>query len=36
MLTISLITMIFYFHSSTKIATSAFRTVNILPEGAAG
>jgi multidrug resistance efflux pump len=31
-LTLSLITTIFYFHPSTKAATSAFRTVTILPE----
>jgi len=31
-LTISLITTIFYFHPSTKSATSVFRTVTILPE----
>ena len=31
-LTISLITAIFYFHPSTKLATSVFRTVTILPE----
>ncbi len=31
-LTISLITAIFYFHPSTKTATSVFRTVTILPE----
>jgi len=31
-LTISLITMIFYFHPSTKNATAIFRTVTILPE----
>jgi multidrug resistance efflux pump len=31
-LTISLITMIFYFHPSTKSATAIFRTVTILPE----
>lgn len=31
-LTISLITAIFYFHPSTKAATSTFRTVTILPE----
>ncbi|OCP17706.1 MULTISPECIES: HlyD family secretion protein [unclassified Ensifer] len=31
-LTISLITLIFYFHPSTKSVTSAFRTVAILPE----
>jgi multidrug resistance efflux pump len=32
MLTVALITVIFYFHPSTKIVTSAFRTVSILPE----
>ena len=31
-LTLSLITTIFYFHPSTKAATSVFRTVTILPE----
>ncbi|ASY65179.1 hypothetical protein SJ05684_b41970 (plasmid) [Sinorhizobium sojae CCBAU 05684] len=31
-LTISLITLIFYFHPSTKTVTAAFRTVTILPE----
>jgi multidrug resistance efflux pump len=31
-LTVSLITAIFYFHPSTKSATSVFRTVTILPE----
>lgn len=31
-LTISLITMIFYFHPSTKSATAMYRTVSILPE----
>jgi multidrug resistance efflux pump len=31
-LTIALITTIFYFHPSTKAATSVFRTVTILPE----
>ena len=31
-LTVSLITAIFYFHPSTKAATSVFRTVTILPE----
>lgn len=31
-LTISLITAIFYFHPSTRTATSVFRTVTILPE----
>ena len=33
MLTISLITVIFYFHPSTTTATLFFRTVPILPEG---
>jgi multidrug resistance efflux pump len=33
MLTISLITMIFYFHPSTTSAAIYFRTVPILPEG---
>jgi multidrug resistance efflux pump len=33
MLTISLITMIFYFHPSTTTATLYFRTIPILPEG---
>lgn len=32
LLTISLITMIFYFHPSTKHVTALFRTVTILPE----
>lgn len=32
LLTISLITLIFYFHPSTKSVTSVFRTVTILPE----
>lgn len=31
-LTISLITMIFYFHPSTKSVTAVFRTISILPE----
>lgn len=31
-LTISLITLIFYFHPSTKAVTAVFRTVTILPE----
>jgi len=31
-LTVSLITTVFYFHPSTKAATSVFRTVTILPE----
>lgn len=31
-LTVSLITTIFYFHPSTKAATSVFRTVTILPQ----
>jgi len=34
MLTVSLITMIFYFHPATDSATLYFRTVPILPEGA--
>jgi multidrug resistance efflux pump len=33
MLTVSLITMIFYFHPSTSSATLYFRTVPVLPEG---
>jgi multidrug resistance efflux pump len=33
MLTVALITMIFYFHPSTSSATLYFRTVPILPEG---
>ena len=33
MLTVSLITMIFYFHPSTSSATLYFRTVPILPQG---
>jgi multidrug resistance efflux pump len=33
MLTVSLITMIFYFHPATNSATLYFRTVPILPEG---
>ncbi|QPF93618.1 HlyD family secretion protein [Bradyrhizobium commune] len=33
MLTVSLITMIFYFHPSTSSATLYFRTIPILPEG---
>lgn len=33
MLTISLITMIFYFHPSTTTSTLFFRTIPILPEG---
>ena len=33
MLTVSLITMIFYFHPSTTSATLYYRTVPILPEG---
>src|SRR5689334_23731615 len=33
MLTVSLITMIFYFHPSTTTAALYFRTVPILPEG---
>jgi multidrug resistance efflux pump len=32
LLTISLITLIFYFHPSTKSVTAVFRTVTILPE----
>ncbi|NRP19623.1 Inner membrane protein YiaV [Ensifer adhaerens] len=32
MLTLTLITLVFYFHPSTKNVTSAFRTVAILPE----
>ncbi|MGO4339665.1 HlyD family secretion protein [Labrys sp. KB_33_2] len=32
-LTVSLITLIFYFHPSTKYATTIYRTVSILPEG---
>ena len=32
MLTVGLITTIFYFHPSTKSATSVFRTVTIMPE----
>lgn len=32
LLTVSLITMIFYFHPSTKNVTAIFRTVTILPE----
>src|SRR5687767_14920394 len=31
-LTVSLITLIFYFHPSTKAVTAIFRTVSILPE----
>ncbi len=34
LLTVALITLIFYFHPSTKSAVSFFRTVPILPEGA--
>jgi len=34
MLTVALITMIFYYHPSTSSATLYFRTVPILPEGA--
>ena len=33
MLTISLITVVFYYHPSTTNVTSLFRTVSILPEG---
>ncbi len=36
MLTVSLITMIFYFHPSTTAATLYFRTVPIMPVGVAG
>jgi multidrug resistance efflux pump len=36
MLTVSLITMIFYFHPSTQSATLYFRTVPIMPVGVAG
>ena len=36
MLTISLVTMIFYFHPSTTSAVLYFRTVPILPEGSGG
>ena len=32
LLTVSLITLIFYFHPSTKNVTAIFRTVTILPE----
>ena len=32
LLTVSLITLIFYFHPSTKNVTAVFRTVTILPE----
>ena len=32
LLTVSLITVIFYYHPSTKAATAVFRTVTILPE----
>jgi multidrug resistance efflux pump len=32
MLTVTLITIIFYFHPSTKAVTAVFRTVSILPE----
>lgn len=32
LLTIAMLTLIFYYHPSTKIATVAFRTVTILPE----
>jgi multidrug resistance efflux pump len=34
LLTVSLITLIFYFHPATQSAVSLFRTVPILPEGA--
>lgn len=33
MLTISLITLIFYFHPTSQSAVAAFRTITILPEG---
>ena len=33
LLTVSLITLIFYFHPATKNVTAIFRTVTILPEG---
>jgi multidrug resistance efflux pump len=33
MLTVALITLIFYFHPSTTTATLFFRTVPIIPEG---
>jgi len=33
LLTLSLITTIFYFHPSTKAAVSVFRTVTLMPEG---
>lgn len=36
MLTVSLITMIFYFHPSTSSATLYFRTVPVMPVGVAG
>ncbi|MCS3927916.1 multidrug resistance efflux pump [Bradyrhizobium elkanii] len=36
MLTVSLITMIFYFHPSTSNATLYFRTVPVMPVGVAG
>ncbi|MBR0827556.1 HlyD family secretion protein [Bradyrhizobium manausense] len=36
MLTVSLITMIFYFHPSTDSATLYFRTVPVMPVGVAG
>ena len=32
LLTVSLITLIFYYHPSTKNVTAVFRTVTILPE----
>ena len=35
-LTISLITLIFYYHPSTKFVTAVYRTVTILPKRAAG
>ncbi|MEO4041443.1 HlyD family secretion protein [Hoeflea sp. CAU 1731] len=33
LLTISLVTVVFYYHPSTKFAASMYRTVTILPEG---
>ena len=33
LLTVSLVTVVFYYHPSTKFAASMFRTVTILPEG---
>ena len=35
-LTVSLITLIFYYHPSTQSAISFFRTIPLLPEGRAG